>query len=606
MKLRLLWLCLFVSVCATAQNVERERPVQPAASTIEGPAIVPNGRYVFMKGKLGDITSRTPEAFLADLLSPFSKSGNVSLVATRTRVDELGLQHVKFQQYINDLPVVGAEMVLHSDSFGAVYAVNGVFADDAALASRATLGSFNALDLALERSNIRNPKIEGKPELTYVLDQNGKAFLAWSAMVSYRDSQGPQLDRLFADASGSSNVVRHPQYHYAKNRRSYDGNNTTSLPGSLRRTEGQGSVGDAAVDAAHDNAGITYDFYKNTFNRDSYNGNGATMHSTAHHDYNLNNAYWTGSQMVYGDGDGSQFSYLSGSLDVVAHELTHAVTGSESNLTYQGESGALNESLSDVLGVSATIYYQGGINSGTWLLGEDVYTPGTPGDALRYMDDPARGNQPDYYPDRYTGSQDNGGVHINSGISNLAFYLLCQGGTHPRGKTNVSVPAIGVSQAQAIFYRANTTYLTASSNFQAMRNATAQAAADLYGSSSEDAVHKAWDAVGVPGGGGGGGGGNCSGTQYNGSLSYTGAEAYQPNGTYYYNYGGSQKGYLQGPSGTDFDLYLLKWNGSGWSTVGQGTSPTSTESVNYSGTAGYYTWRIHSYSGSGSYVFCLD
>lgn len=605
MKLRFVWLCLFVSICALAQK--GERPAPPSPENHVGPAIVADGGHVFLTGKLGDISRRTPESFLADLLAPFSRSGQVSLAATRTKVDDLGLQHVKFQQYINDLPVVGAEMILHSDDEGNVYAVNGVFADDASVASRAGMSGKAAFELAISRFSVRGAEVKGTPELTYVMDSEGKAFLAWSTMVSYRNSEGPQLDRFFVDAKDASKVVRHPQHFYAKNRRSYDGNNSTSLPGSLRRTEGQGSVGDAAVDAAHDNAGITYDFYKNTFGRDSYNGYGATLTSTAHHDYNLNNAYWNGSQMIYGDGDGSQFSYLSGSLDVVAHELTHAVTGSESNLTYQGESGALNESLSDVLGVSATVYYQGGINSGTWLLGEDVYTPGTPGDALRYMNDPSRGNQPDYYPERYTGSQDNGGVHINSGISNLAFYLLVQGGTHPRGKTNVNVPAIGISQAQAIYYRANTTYLTASSNFAAMRDATAQAASDLYGASSEDAVQKAWDAVGVPGGsgGGGGGGGSCVGTQYNGTL-YSGNNAYQPNGTYYYNYGGGQAGYLQGPAGTDFDLYLQKWNGGGWSTVAQGTTSSSEESVNYNGSAGYYTWRIHAYSGSGSYVFCLD
>lgn len=606
MKLRLVWLCLFVSICALAQN-EGERPTRPSAANDHGPAVVANGQQIFMTGKLGTIVDRAPESFLGSLLQPFSRSGQVSVAATRTKVDELGLQHVKFQQYINNLPVVGAEIILHSDEKGDVYAVNGVFADDAGLASRATISGAAALELALERSNIRAPKVQGKPELTYVLANDGKAFLSWSAMVSYTNSEGPQLDRFFADATGAANVVRHPQHHYAKNRRSYDGNNTTSLPGSLRRTEGQGSVNDAAVDDAHDFAGVTYDFYYNTFGRDSYNGAGAVLTSTAHHDRNLNNAYWNGSQMIYGDGDGSQFSHLSGSLDVVAHELTHAVTSSESNLTYYGESGALNESLSDVLGVATSVYYTGGISSNTWLLGEEVYTPGTPGDALRYMNDPSRGQQPDYYPERYTGSEDNGGVHINSGISNLAFYLMVQGGTHPRGKTTVNVPAIGIAKAQAIYYRANTTYLTASSNFQAMRNATAQAAAELYDASTEDAVQKAWDAVGVPGGGGGGGGGGgtCTGTQYNGYLSW-GGEAYQPNGSYYYNYGGSQQGYLQGPAGTDFDLYLKRWNGYGWSTVAQGTTPQSQESVSYSGSAGYYTWRVHSYTGSGSYVFCLD
>ena len=134
------------------------------------------------------------------------------------------------------------------------------------------------------------------------------------------------------------------------------------------------------------------------------------------------------------------------------------------------------------------------------MIGDEIYTPNTPGDALRYMNDPTEdGRSRDYYPERYTGFEDNGGVHWNSGIANLAFYLMVEGGSHPRGKTNISVPSIGMIKAEQIFYRAQTEYLGPSSNFEAARNATAQAAADLYGAVEVSAVHDAWCAVGVPG-----------------------------------------------------------------------------------------------------------
>ena len=166
----------------------------------------------------------------------------------------------------------------------------------------------------------------------------------------------------------------------------------------------------------------------------------------------------------------------------------------------------------------------------------------------------------------------------------------------------MNVSGIGMSKAEKIWYRAQTNYLTRYSNFEDARNATASAAADLYGSSEVAAVHAAWDAVGVPGGDTGNG--SCQGDTYNGYLSGSNAEEFQPNGTYYYAGSGSQVGELSG-AGSDFDLYLWKWNGS-WSTVASSTSSNSEESISYNGTSGYYVFRVHSYSGSGSYSICID
>ena len=285
--------------------------------------------------------------------------------------------------------------------------------------------------------------------------------------------------------------------------RTMTGNNGTSLPGSYITDSDNNFTATAAragVDA-HYGAVATFDYYKNTHNRSSYNGNNASITSTVHHRSGYNNAFWNGSQMVYGDGDGSQFGPLV-ELDIAAHELSHAVTEYTGGLIYQNESGALNEAFSDIMAIM--------VDRNDYRVGENSYTPGTSGDALRYLDNPPAGNQPDNYADRYTGSQDNGGVHINSGIANKQAYLMIAGGTF-RG---VTVGAVGRSVTEKVWYRAMANYFTSSTNFAGARAGTIQAATDLYGAGSSQvaSVTNAWAAVGVGSGSTGGGGGGGGGT----------------------------------------------------------------------------------------------
>jgi len=212
-------------------------------------------------------------------------------------------------------------------------------------------------------------------------------------------------------------------------------------------------------------------------------------------------------QMAYGDGDGNLMAPLASALDVTAHELTHGVTAATANLVYQNEPGALNEAMSDIMGAVCESWRDQGISGRTWLVGEEIFTPAIDGDALRYMADPTRdaalyppaiGGSRDYYPDLYQGTSDNGGVHINSGIANLAFSLLVTGGQHPRGKTTLTVPAIGMEQAGKIFYRSLTQgYFSSTTNFIQARAATEVVAQDLYGPAAKSAVTLAWAAVGV-------------------------------------------------------------------------------------------------------------
>jgi Zn-dependent metalloprotease len=313
----------------------------------------------------------------------------------------------------------------------------------------------------------------------------------------------PSLPNLFIDAHSGDAVQQFDNLQTSRNRKTYTANNRTTLPGTLVRGEGQTTSSDAIANQAHDNAGFTYDFYANVFGRDSYDGLGTNLISTVHYSRNYVNAFWNGTQMVYGDGDGVQSTALT-VLDIVGHELTHAVTDTSSELIYANESGALNEAMSDVFGAAIEAYRDGAVSANTWKVGEECWTPGTAGDALRYMNDPAIAGDYDFYPTRYTGTSDSGGVHWNSGIANLAFHLMVSGGTHPRGKTATVVTALdpvsrynSIMKGAAIFYRANTVYLTPGSTFSDARNATAQAATDLYGASAAASVNEAWTAVGV-------------------------------------------------------------------------------------------------------------
>ncbi|MBC7460891.1 MAG: M4 family metallopeptidase, partial [Thermoleophilia bacterium] len=270
--------------------------------------------------------------------------------------------------------------------------------------------------------------------------------------------------------------------------------------GTLVRKDDQAPTGDKAVDAAHDNAALVHDFYANVLGRDSIDGNGMEMKSVVHYGVEYNNAYWDGEKMTYGDGDGKLFSPLSGALDVVGHEMTHGITEHSAGLDYHGQSGALNESWSDVFGELIEQYSENRSGFGTidaakgadWLIGEDVFTPGTAGDALRSMKAPGTAYEGDPQPAdmaHYAKMpddpwHDNGGVHYNSGIPNRAAY-----------EAGVK---IGGDKLAKVWYSALTQYLKPNSNFADAAAATIAAATKLYGAGDvSSAVADAWSTVGV-------------------------------------------------------------------------------------------------------------
>ncbi|HEX8408931.1 MAG TPA: M4 family metallopeptidase [Thermoanaerobaculia bacterium] len=535
-----------------------------------------NGVPTFVTGELGQLgagaTNKAAADFLKGQRGLLGGAGTEDFEAIGSTKDNFGHTHVRLQQRLRGLPVYGAEYIVHADGNGNVYAINGRFAPDRDLPRNPAVNGWSALERSASQAGIENGRwSDVKASLVYVATEKGSAYLAWRATVEYVDAEGEQRDIIYADAITGDLVLRAPQIHRARNRNTYNGNSTSTLPGTLVLTETGGTTSDAVISTAHAHAATSYDYYKNVHNRDSYNNAGAQIKTTVHHQVNYNNAFWNGSQLVYGDGDGTQFRYLGNALDVGAHELSHAVTTYSANLTYSYESGALNEGTSDIMAAAVEAWKDGAVSADTWKVGEDITTPNTPGDALRYMDDPvADGSSYDYYPTRYTGTGDSGGVHLNSGIANLAFKLWVTGGTHPRGKTTVVVPALSatamtsIDMAAKIWYRALTVYMTSSTNFQGARTATAQAATDLYGATAADAVHKGWDAVGVPGTPGGGGGGTV--TLSNG-VAVTGIGAST----------GSWKHYkIAVPTGqTQLQIVMSGGSGDGDLYVKRGAQPTS-------------------------------
>jgi Zn-dependent metalloprotease len=290
-----------------------------------------------------------------------------------------------------------------------------------------------------------------------------------------------------------------------KNRAIYTANFARQLPGTLVRSEGDGPSGDVCVDEAYDGAGVTYDLYLAEFQRNSIDAQGMSLVSTVHFDKSYDNAFWNGHQMVYGDGDEDLpanqriFNRFTIALDVIGHELTHGVTQNEANLVYYNQPGALNESLSDVFG---SLVKQRQRNQtarvADWIIGEGLFTSNVNGVGIRSMkapgtayNDPVLGKdpQPGHMSSYVNTSQDNGGVHINSGIPNHAFYIV-----------SYELDGYAWEKAGRIWYQTLTDKrLTSSASFQNFADLTHTVAGEKYGVNSleQQAVKKGWAEVGI-------------------------------------------------------------------------------------------------------------
>ncbi|WP_338761565.1 M4 family metallopeptidase [Massilia sp. METH4] len=308
--------------------------------------------------------------------------------------------------------------------------------------------------------------------------------------------------RATAVASGAPKAMRGamPGTAAALKRTIYDAKNDQSLPGTVVRTEGSDATGDVSVDEAYDYLGATYELFFDQFQRNSIDDAGLPLDATVHYDEDYANAFWNGSQMVFGDGDGELFTRFTASIDVIGHELTHGVTEVEAGLVYEGQSGALNESISDVFGSLVKQYgLKQKADEADWLIGAQLFLePGPKRQAIRSMKEPGtayddsvlgKDPQPGHMKDFVRTVEDNGGVHINSGIPNRAFYLAA-----------VAIGGFAWEKAGRIWYDSLLdARLKPKSTFQAFAKLTRSNAEKLYGVDSAEAkaVIQAWKDVGV-------------------------------------------------------------------------------------------------------------
>ncbi|GAB2708034.1 thermolysin [Hymenobacter frigidus] len=568
--------------------------------------------------------------------------------------DQLGFTHQKFAQYYQGVRVEHASYSVHAKG-GTTESISGDFEKITGLNTTPTLNESAALDRALASVGARKymwqtndaeaASYRPQGELVIVRDarngETGPLVLAWKFNVYA--AQPVSRAYIYVDARSGQVVLRDDIIKHA----AATGTFATAYSGSRSVADGtttngyylrevtrglgietynckKGNSYTAAVDFvdadnnwtsaeynnanfdnvagdAHFGAQATYDYWKGVHARNSWDNAGAKIKSYIHFDdtpgdgVGYENAYWNGSVMTYGDGD-TRFRPLT-SMDVVAHEIGHAVCEKTAGLVYSNESGAMNEGFSDIWGAAVESYAVNTLSAAssgvkaksTWLIGEEIDKVQV---ALRSMSDPNSLNQPAYYKGLkwYTGTGDNGGVHTNSGVLNYWFYLISAGktGTNEKGVA-YSVASLGITNAAKIAYRAESVYLTSSSTYSNARTATIAAAKDLYGANSaaEEAVTNAWSAVGV-------------GAKYAASsvVAYCASKgtsvAYE-----WIDY--VELGTLARTSAADAGYY----NGTALSapSIGAGTSQTVKFSAGYAGTAYTEYWKVYiDYNGNGVFT----
>jgi len=283
-----------------------------------------------------------------------------------------------------------------------------------------------------------------------------------------------------------------------KRRTVFDARGGFELPGRAVRREGGPGGRDHAVNEAYDGAGATYDLYQETYDRSSIDDRGMRLDATVHFGVDYNNAFWNGSQMVYGDGDGRLFGRFTAAVEVIGHELTHGVIQHEAAFEYRDQPGALNESFADVFGSLVKQRSLGQtVKEADWLIGKGLFTKAVRGKAIRSLAAPGtaydddvlgRDPQPSHMRGYLEGDDDNGNVHVNSGIPNHAFYLAA-----------MVIGGRAWERAGRIWYFALRDRLRRTSGFARAAAATIEVAARLHGPGSPEhrAVQDAWSQVGV-------------------------------------------------------------------------------------------------------------
>ena len=494
------------------------------------------------------------------LVDSLQRSGELRVRQHRTDTLKAGREHDHLDQYYNGVRVFGGDVARQTERgitislFGTVYegieldTNPGLGADEARGAVERAAGA--PMRPGVNPELVVLPRVSGGYDLAYrgrVLSEDGLFMYFVDARSGAVLLQFNDLKTQRAIGSGTGVLGDAKKMSVAKDSSGYRASDglrppalrTFDLRGNSIRTmqflTGRTALvtGDLAGDTdnvwtdgavvdAHAYAGWVYDFYYKRFGRRGLDNADIPITSLVHPANRddvlrqsnsvigllyLNAAYFGEGVMIYGEGlpstltdsGGRHWNFMSGGLDVIAHELTHGVTDYSSQLIYMNESGALNEAFSDMMGTAVEFYFQpkgDGLLKADYLIGEDVVTPG----GLRSLENPGVFGDPDHYTKRYLGRDDNGGVHTNATIATHAFYLAIEGGTNQTSHLSVAgVGAANRQQIENIFYRAFTQLMPSAANFSVARAATIQSARDLYGagSAAERAVIEAWTAVGV-------------------------------------------------------------------------------------------------------------
>ncbi len=476
------------------------------------------------------------------------------LISYKQEHDELGFTHIRYQQTYKNIPVELGEYTSHQKS-GLLDCISGVFLDvndvtvtpsinEAAALSKALafVGATkykweNAAELAQLREAFEDPTFNYDPTGSLVIfpknDELGSKAIFRLAYKFNIYAELPEESRadIFVDAITGEIIGRHELLHSAdatgtantkysgkreikttlkgssyvlqetgrgKGIATYNARNAATTDASYPATDFTDSDNiwnnfnanwDEAATDAHWATEMTYDYYMNVHGRNSVDNKGFKLINYVHVGTNWFNANWNGSFMRYGDGKSKPLT----AIDIGGHEMSHGVTSNSAKLVYQNESGALNESFSDIFGNMVEFYADSATAS--WLIGEDI-------GAIRDMKNPNTYKNPDTYQGTYwaTGSGDQGGVHTNSGVQNKWFYILSMGekGTNDKNGT-YDVKGITRQKAAKIAFRNLTVYLTPSSNYASARTNSLKAAKDLYGECSPEyiATGNAWNAVNV-------------------------------------------------------------------------------------------------------------
>jgi len=483
-------------------------------------------------------------------------TSNDALTGGKEERDQMGMTHYRYGQKYNNIPVENGMVIVHSKN-GKLVSINGTFIKGLQGGSTPSLPEKVALKYATDNINasvymwqipgadaelqriMKDPSLTYTPkgELVYVSGDGTYTPASYRLAYKFDVYAAEPMSRhyVYVDASngnilskvdrihhydvsntaetvykGTQSIVADwtgSQYRLRETGRgngieTYDLNQGTNYASAVDFTDADGywnnvnAQQDEYATDAHLGTERTYDFFLNNFGRNSIDNAGFSLISYVHYSSGYNNAFWNGSYMTYGDGDGSYFTPLM-SVDVCGHEVTHGLTNFTANLVYAYEPGALNESFSDIFGNCVEYFTDPGDFS--WSMGEDI-TPSNLG--IRNMANPNDFSNPDTYHGTYWeySSYDNGGVHINSGVQNYWFYLLTTGGsgTNDNGDP-FSVSGIGISDAQAIAFRNLTVYLTTNSQYADAAFYANQSAADLFGNNSNQQIqcNNAWYAVGI-------------------------------------------------------------------------------------------------------------